>query len=145
MPTGRMIKMLQKELGQQLYDKFEFMRSAEGFCIPCHVKEGWYNLILGFCGELKTYCIANKIATTSIKITGIKEKYGTLRINYNNVEDKACDDYLFNLTLKYEDLSTKICDMCGSTEGELKEKRGYYQTICPDCLIKREAEINAKR
>jgi len=64
---------------------------------------------------------------TDVIVSDVKEKYGWLRFYYYN-STTVFDD----LADSIEKESSYICDQCGK-EGENKEMRGWYSTLCYDC------------
>lgn len=95
-----------------------------------HVNPGWYKLFYNFCKE------AEKLPVR-ILITDVKEKYGTMRIytQYQpNVfltqnENREMFEEIDRLEEKYEELSSRTCDICGK-EGKLYSKTFWMKTRC---------------
>ena len=84
------------------------------------VGEGWRPLVTKLVEDII------KIDST-IEISQIKEKFGTLRfyINYGN-------DEIFDLIEKAEQESSKICENCGTREN-VTTKGSWLLTLCEKC------------
>lgn len=64
----------------------------------------------------------------------IKEKFGTLRIYTDNINDSVA-----GAIMVAERLSACICESCGST-GERRSMRGWISTSCRSCAIEKYSE-----
>lgn len=62
------------------------------------------------------------------KIRPLKEKYGTLRIDFTN-----CTDYTDALEDLVEEISKVTCESCGNL-GIMREVNGWYKVRCDKCL-----------
>lgn len=85
--------------------------------------KGWYNLINVGLSMLNKY---------DIQFTCIKEKFGGLRIYFNEIKELSDVDYdkVSNIIQYMEKLSYKTCEICGSP-GSLNVKgNGYLKTLC---------------
>ena len=91
------------------------------------VDKGWYGLIKNLIEEL----IA---AGWDKKLVQVKEKFGGLRFYIEN-----SDSALYEITSKYEKLSYKVCERCGS-EGVLR-KGAWLKTLCDEHSDGREEMI----
>ena len=65
------------------------------------------------------------------RIMQIKEKYGTLRWY-----DAASPHEVFDITMKYEDISAKTCIICGKPA--TKKAIGWISPYCDNCIGNRE-------
>lgn len=124
---------MKEELEQKLMDEFIFMEAKNvwtgeklNFPKSCECKDGWYNLIYNICKELNDLYISNRINPEEIFVTQIKEKFGTIRFYTNGLIDGG-----YEIINKYEKLSEKTCEICG-TKGEMIVNRGWYQTLCEE-------------
>jgi hypothetical protein len=105
------------------------------------VDDGWYDLIDTLCHGIQRYVdnhndyIKTKWATAeekkagpiSVKVDQIKEKYGGLRFYIS-----GGDDALFSMIMMAEDMSYRICEVCGN-RGGLSKRDGWYKTLCESC------------
>jgi len=73
---------------------------------------GWSKLINEFYRRKSEGCI----------VFGVKEKYGTLRIDYYGTDDS-------DLEIEIMEKSSKVCEVCGEL-GETRTDRGWYKTLC---------------
>lgn len=87
--------------------------------------DGWKDLIIDLFSE-----IAPQISTKkeSIKILQIKEKYGQLRVYFSS--DKY-NENINNIIYKYENLSKKICELCGDKSTIVTS--GWIKNLCNSC------------
>jgi len=131
------------ELEQELYDKFPdlFSNKDKGPQISCmafgiECNDGWYDLIRSICWKIKQHerniddrKKYNPEYTTnyvSVKFDQIKEKFGGLRIYYS-----GGDDYVSGLISLADEMSYKICEVCGN-KGQ-PNKGGWIRTLCEKC------------
>ena len=98
------------------------------------VGSGWSSLIELAFEELKKY--------PDFKIVQVKEKFGKLRIYFDEIFDKNMTkhdfknkDYqdFYQFLLKLELKSKEICENCGK-KGKLIEKNGWLITSCAKCF-----------
>jgi len=84
--------------------------------------DGWFDLI---------YELSGKIVELDPKCEAIqvKEKFGLLRFYVGPTTIEILD-----LREDYEDMSSGICESCGSTEGVSQTKRGWITTLCKKCM-----------
>lgn len=89
------------------------------------VGDGWLLLIKNLIEELIAIGWDRQICQ-------VKEKFGGLRFYANDVPDGGLE-----IISRYEDLSYKTCETCGSTEN-ITQTKGWITTICQTCLNKKE-------
>jgi len=94
--------------------------SLMAFGFEC--SDGWFDLINNLCECIQTYTDNNKIKQP--RVVQVKEKFGGLRYYVENT-----DSTIQGMIWFAEDLSFKICEVCGE-KGKLKEIRRWYQTLC---------------
>jgi len=70
--------------------------------------------------------LACRAAEEHDRIVSVKEKWGTLRM-----DAQGSDDFL-DMIERMEDLSSEICEECGSAFGVTTEG-GWIKTLCADC------------
>ena len=102
------------------------------------IPEGWAKAFgIQMCDELLEI-LKEGNCLNDYRIVQIKEKYGSLRI-YDNGTPLEIRDKYYTWLQKYEDLSEKICIMCG--EPATHETRGWINHVCESCYN----EIENKR
>lgn len=67
------------------------------------------------------------------KIRSYKEKYGTLRIDFNDV-----NDYTNALEDLAEEISEVTCESCGNL-GIMRQVRGWWKVRCEPCLLEEQS------
>ena len=95
--------------------------------LPCfECEDGWFDLL----GRL-TRDIASVDKTQSVRVSQVKEKYGTLRFYIVSGTDK-----IYDLIDQYEQISGHTCEMCGSAGRLCRTSNGYgwYKTLCESCM-----------
>lgn len=101
------------------------MESCMGWGIECG--DGWYDIISSVCWVIaehennKNY--RDDQTYYPIKFDQIKEKFGGLRIYYS-----GGDDYISGTIRMAEEMSYKICEVCGQ-KGQ-PNKNGWISTLC---------------
>jgi hypothetical protein len=98
---------------------------------------GWYKLIYDMLVEIEQL-YRSKNRSVDMYIWYVKEKYGVMETNVI----KAIPD-VYEITLKYEALSEKVCEKCGD-EGRMREdeKNSWLKVRCDKCY---EEEENVKK
>lgn len=86
----------------------------------CECGDGWFELINQACQLIAQH------AEPGFLWTQIKEKYGTLRLNYT-----GGDGYTDGVVDMAEALSAITCEACGAP-GKLRGT-GWLQTLCDKC------------
>lgn len=128
------------ELQQNLYDKYPNLfsnkdktpqESCMSFGIECDT--GWYDILDTVCSTIKNreenlnnrkkYNPEYVSDFTPVTFDQIKEKFGGLRIYYS-----GGDDYIRGVISMAEDISYKICEVCGN-KGQ-PSKIGWIRTLC---------------
>ena len=98
----------------------------------CECGAGWCELINSVCyiikehEENKNY---EKKEYIAVKFDQIKEKFGGLRIYFS-----GGDDYVEGVIRMAEEMSYKICEVCGN-KGK-PNKKGWIKTLCENCKSK---------
>lgn len=87
----------------------------------CECGEGWLELIKNCIDE----CIS---AGWDKQICQIKEKWGGLRFYINLGTDE-----IFDIISKYENLSYKTCENCGSINNVTTGGKGWVRSLCENC------------
>jgi len=92
-----------------------------------YTEEGWLSLILELDEKLSTI-------DPNYAIVQIKEKFGGLRYYFDCSENTSEADMeaMHELETKYEKLSYKVCEFCGSTKNVITNGR-WLKTYCPKC------------
>jgi len=89
------------------------------------IGDGWFWLLKNVFQSIYEYCKANDVEIPHM--TDIKEKYGSLSINYMG-GDRLIDGIVWFA----EDLSSKICEECGTNKNVGRTKEWIY-TVCKTC------------
>lgn len=143
---------MDQELQNNLFEKYPNlfsnkdkspMESCLSFGIECN--NGWYDLLSAVCWRIfqheqniedrkrvfsdKPEQIKEESEYCSVKFDQIKEKFGGLRIYF-----AGGDDYIEGIVSMAEEMSYKICEMCGN-RGK-PNKGGWITTLCEDCRNK---------
>lgn len=106
------------------------------FGIECG--SGWYWLLDNLFECIQGYIENNKhIGIPQVVATQIKEKYGGLRFYYN-----GGDEYIEGMCIFAEDLSYKICEICGSTKDVKIIDESWIRVRCKECKDKKQTNIN---
>ena len=101
------------------------------------IPEGWAKAFgIQMCDELLEI-LKEGNCLNDYRIVQIKEKYGSLRI-YDNGTPLEIRDKYYTWLQKYEDLSEKICIMCG--EPATHETRGWTNYVCESCYNEIESK-----
>ena len=128
------------ELENKLYEDFPTLfenrnKSAAESCMAFGIEcgDGWYDLIRSICSlivnreeNIRTrlkYENKDPNELISVKFDQIKEKFGGLRAYYS-----GGDDYIRGAVSMAEEMSFKICEVCGD-KGRTN-KSGWFSTLC---------------
>src|SRR3972149_3290356 len=117
---------MKEELQKKLINKYPKAFMQNELEISCH--DGWYNLIEQACNIIQQYLDWNNIKEEKIrqiKFVQIKEKFGGLRLYYNEG-----DDYIRGVIDMVENISYITCEICGNSgKNNLGKRRlGYIKT-----------------
>lgn len=124
------------ELENKLFNKYPKIfvgkdlpidESLMSFGIECG--DGWYWLIDNLCESIQNYIDNNfHLNISQVIATQIKEKFGGLRFYYSNG-----NDLIDGMVWFAENLSYKICEVCGSTKNVSQNDIGWIYTRCDKC------------
>ena len=89
--------------------------------IEVYCEDGWYSPLLAMCQTIESYI--KRKGDVGFKIVQIKEKFGTLRVYFDDG-----DDYCKGVVDMTESLCEQTCEFCGS-QGELRAGR-WWKTTC---------------
>jgi hypothetical protein len=81
--------------------------------------KGWHPLIIELIEK-----ITPLTENMDIQVTQIKEKFGGLSFYINHGTDE-----IFNIIQKYEEMSYKVCEVCGN-HGKYRRKLSWKRTLC---------------
>jgi hypothetical protein len=122
---------MKKELQEKLYKKYpslfaqrKLKMSETCMCWGICTGDGWYKLIDKCCSSIVTYC--KKKGIEYPEFTQVKEKFGTLRIYTNGVDNTI--DSIISLA---ERVSAKTCECCGKP-GKMS-KGNWKEVLCGNC------------
>jgi hypothetical protein len=115
-------------------------------CWPT-IGEGWKDLLDGLLSDLREYVkkeveIGKVLVKwgeepdhdnyiVQIRITQIKEKFGSLRVYINSANPDAQD-----IIWKAEEKSAEICELCGDCDSAKIRGGGWLKTLCDQCNSK---------
>jgi hypothetical protein len=120
-------------------NKSRELGSYDPIAYGCQCDDGWYFLLDELCSEIEKI---DKDKT--VKVVQVKEKLGGLRFYTSSdgpVIDVLNNAKTFNLVRnepnkiqalvsKYEEMSYKICEVCGDQGRLCKTNGGYLKTVC---------------
>jgi hypothetical protein len=112
---------------EELYNKF-----SRVFYNPIYIEcDGWDRLIEDFVEELHAASLSYR--DSCVKISGIKEKFGAMRIyvDYDLPGEEILE--FEKIVSKFEYLSRITCIVCAD-EGHIHKRRGYWDPVmCETC------------
>ena len=149
---------MNQELQNTIFEKYpqlfsntskSCMESCMCWGIECN--DGWYELLSSVCWRIfqheqnisERIAVRNKYGTLNdqsdldyvpVKFDQIKEKFGGLRIYFS-----GGDDYVEGIVGMAEEMSYKICEVCGNSGKP--NKGGWITTLCNNCRNKDEKWI----
>jgi hypothetical protein len=88
--------------------------------------EGWSMLIELLCEQIQDLVDDKNLPQP--KINYIKEKFGLMRVGYENGEGAVED-----LVAAAERASGSACEVCGGLGVTQRTKHGWIKTLCPRC------------
>lgn len=116
---------MKEELEQKLIEKYPSLFADKDkspretlICFGCECGDGWYNILDKLFEKLSKF--------PDLKLTQVKEKYGTLRIYVNDYNEEV-SKYIEDANRK----SGKTCEMCGK-KGK-RRNGGWITTLCNGC------------
>jgi hypothetical protein len=143
---------MDEELQNILFEKYPDLfsnrtKSPKESCMSwgCDIGNGWYDLLSSVCWRISQHeeyiKTRKKYKLTDaeeeyypVKFDQVKEKYGGLRIYYS-----GGDDYVEGAISMAEEMSYKICEICGNSGKP--NKGGWITTLCNSCRNKDERWI----
>jgi hypothetical protein len=149
---------MDQELQNNLFKKYPqlFSNSSKScmescMCWGIECNNGWYELLSSVCWRIfqheqnisERIEVRNKYGTPNdqsdleyipVKFDQIKEKFGGLRIYFS-----GGDDYVEGVVSMAEEMSYKICEVCGNSGKP--NKGGWITTLCNNCRNKDEKWI----
>lgn len=125
------------ELQEMLYTEFpRIFRQKDLSCretcmcwgIEC--PDSWFDILHTLCWEIQRLVDIEK--SPQIEATQVKEKFGTLRFYYEGGNDKVIEkvDELISIA---EDMTSKVCAICGSDKEVKQSKSAWVHFTCPKC------------
>lgn len=134
---------MKSELENKLFNDYSMLfdnrhkspaESCMAFGIECG--DGWYELIRSICSIISNretnvkarlkYEGKDENQCISVRFDQIKEKFGGLRVYYS-----GGDDYIRGAISMAEEMSYKICEICGNKG--FPNKKGWISTLCDSC------------
>ena len=100
---------------------------VSGYVVAITVDEGWYQLVIDCDSELVTI-------DPNYKIFQIKEKFGQLRYYMSPSPTTTTEqrNIMFEITRKYEEISSRTCEATGKPGILMKSSRGWLRTLNPE-------------
>lgn len=114
----------------KLFKQTKLPMTETAMCFGLECGNGWAELINDTCTKLQTQIDAKIIP--QIEFTQVKEKYGTLRIYFTPYDEKVN-----TIIDKAEKYTSKICEICGTTENVSMNSNGWISTLCDKCRKKK--------
>jgi hypothetical protein len=135
----------------QLFSNTSKSRMESCMCWGIECNNGWYELLSSVCWRIFQHeeNIADRVRIRNennkendqsdleyipVKFDQIKEKFGGLRIYFS-----GGDDYVEGVVGMAEEMSYKICEVCGNSGKP--NKGGWITTLCNNCRNKDEKWI----
>jgi hypothetical protein len=149
---------MNQELQNTLFEKYPQLfsnrtksRMESCMCWGIECNDGWYEILSSVCWRIfqheenisERIAVRNKFDTPNdqtdldyvpVKFDQIKEKFGGLRIYFS-----GGDDYVEGIIGMAEEMSYKICEVCGNSGKP--NKGGWITTLCNNCRNKDEKWI----
>lgn len=135
-------------LQKYLFDRFEHLFEKpiknSKYILPIQFGmecgSGWFDILKNLLETIDSYQHLNLDKEQHVTITQVKEKYGYLSVYF-----RGGDDYISGMVWLAEHLSTKTCEVCGSTE-KVSRTKGWIKTLCQNCASKqnKQWEFNNK-
>ena len=96
--------------------------------------DGWFNLLDCLCSNIQHYLEYNVKSEEKNKcrVLQIKEKFGGLRFYVY-----GADDVIRGMISFAESMSHKLCELCGNSDSDTENFRGWIRTLCNSCKDKR--------
>jgi hypothetical protein len=130
----------------QLFSNTSKSRMESCMCWGIECNDGWYEILSSVCWRIfqheqnisERIAVRNKCGTPNdqsdldyvpVKFDQIKEKFGGLRIYFS-----GGDDYVEGIVSMAEEMSYKICEVCGNSGKP--NKGGWITTLCNSCKNK---------
>lgn len=99
-------------------------------CFGFECGNGWFDLIDNLSTEIEKICEKNNVEPP--QIVQVKEKFGGLRYYSGGINRKVSKE-VFDLIIKAEELSFKICERCGSVNNVTQNSKGWRKSLCEKC------------
>jgi hypothetical protein len=131
---------MKEELEDKLFEKYPQIfpdgRNVDMkenlMCFGFEHGDGWYNLLDKLFEKITNLLVP----PNKIKMIQIKEKFGQLRIYFNQINcTKNIYEKIYKLLDEAEVESGKICEICGN-EAKCTIENGWIHTICEKCKRK---------
>lgn len=139
---------MKKELDSYLVEKYPKIfinrygdMKKTAMCWGFEHNDGWFWLLDQLCESIQEYIDTNNKyrekdkQISQVVATQVKEKYGTLNFYFT-----GGDDYINGMIRMSENMSSNICEFCGSTE-EIGTTQGWVYTICKNCYTNADSRI----
>lgn len=136
---------MNEDLVNKLYNKYGDMLTGAGTMEPIsmfgiEVSDGWYQLLDCLLSQIKHYQAwraRDQEDYMPIRVTQIKEKYGSLRFYYDNGDER-----IYGMVSVAEAMSGYICETCGAPA---KLRGGYWLYTACDAHTREEDLMSKHR
>lgn len=132
---------MKKELDNYLVEKYPKIfinrygdMKETAMCWGFEHGDGWFWLLDQLCDSIQEYIDTNNKykkeedkKIPQVVASQVKEKFGTLNFYFS-----GGDSYTDGMVRMAENMSSNICEFCGSTE-EVGTTQGWISTICKNC------------
>ncbi len=131
-------EQLVKKYPKIFADRYKDMKET-CMCWGFECGDGWYWLIDNLCNSIQSYIDNNShfMNIEQVVATQVKEKFGGLRFYID-----GGDKHIRGMISLAENLSYKICERCGCTDGVEQTKGGWITTLCQSCIHNDSIEPN---
>jgi hypothetical protein len=129
---------MKQELEKQLQDKFPkqfrdlYGHKAEtcmAWGLTCG--EGWFPIIEQACTKIQE--VLDKHPDMDFKWLQIKEKFGQLTLYGGFTNEEGMPNEICDIIKETQKDSLKVCEICGTREGEITTKGIWIRTLCNGC------------
>jgi hypothetical protein len=139
---------MKKELERQLVDKYPLLykmydtprrssaytRMNDGFACG----DGWYQLLDNTSEKLMN--VISKLSKEEQEkyfIFQVKEKFGTLRIYFDSLNNdlSESESFIRNIVREAENISSQTCMTCGKNGAKIRSNGRIMFTACDVCLM----------
>jgi hypothetical protein len=121
---------MKEEITIEDLNQFSHLFHDNKVLISCH--KGWYRIIYNFLLDLDALVKSSKF---NIELWIIKEKFSTIRINYQIIGEITEEEkkYLYILEDISYNKSVMTCESCGAVNNIGVISKGWFKRVCKKC------------